>query len=217
MTLIPSITLLAGAMFAFALFMNLVRKNTSLVTFYLFQSLFAALALYSLGFARSEVGLLYAGMLTVIIKGIVAPVFLLNLVKKYGAHFSAGSYLNMPLSLLSLAATTFFAFSFVAPRLAVFNSQPSVPLLFAAIFATLFLMFNRRGALAAVVGILALENSIVLLSAFLGAQHTFALEFAIAFDIAVWIAIAVGFLTMMHRQFGEIDSATLTMTHLTEE
>ncbi len=42
-------------------------------------------------------------------------------------------------------------------------------------------------------------------------------DVAIAFDIAVWIIISVGFLTMMHRQFGELDSDVRAMTHLTEE
>lgn len=215
--MIISLTFFAGATFAFALTMNLVRKNTTLVTMYLFQSLVVVAALYSIGFSHREIGLLSAGILTLIVKGIIAPVFLFQLIKKYSAHFSAASQLNTPLSLLCLTATTLFAFSFVAPRLASFSTLPSIPLLFAAIFATLFLMFNRRGALAAVVAILSLENGIVLISALLGAEHSFALEFAIAFDIAVWIVISVGFLTMMHRQFGELDSDVRSMAHLTEE
>jgi hydrogenase-4 component E len=217
MIVLSSLTFFAGATFALALLMNLMRKNTTLVMIFLFQSLVTALALFALGFEKGEAGLAYAALLTIVVKAVIAPVFLLNLVKKHGAHFSASSKLSVPLSLISLAAITFFAFSFVAPRLATFSTMPSIPLLFAAIFATLFLMFNRPGALAAIVGVLSLENGIVLLSAYLGAEHSFALEFAIAFDIAVWIIIAVGFLNMMHRQFGEIDSATLTMTHLTEE
>ncbi len=213
----PSLTFFAAAVFSLALLMNLVRKNTTLVTFYLVQSVVVALSLISLAYSAHEMGLFYAALLTLAVKAVMAPAYLWQMIRKYSAHFSAASYLNAPQSMICLAAATFFAYYFVAPRLALFSSLSSIPLLFATIFCTLFLMINRRGALAAVVGILALENGVVLLSAFLGIEHSLALEFAISFDIAVWVAIAAGFLTMMHRQFGVVDAATLEMTRLTEE
>ena len=214
---LTSVTLYAAIAFFLALLMNLVRKNTTLVTLYLLQSVVTAFALIILAYSEGALGLLFAGLLTLAVKAVMAPAFLMRMIRQYSAHFSAASYLSAPLSVLALAIMTAFAYSFVASSLRGFSDSPGIPLLFAAIFGVLFLMVNRRGALAAVVGILALENGIILLAAFLDLHHSFGLEFAIAFDIAVWIAIAVTFLAMMHRQFGAVDTATLTMTQLTEE
>lgn len=212
-----SLTIFAAAVFLPALTMNIVRKNTSLVLLYVVQSIAVAFALVTLSYQAGAVGLLYAALLTLAVKVIMAPAFLLRLISRYGAHFSAGSYLSMPLSLLALAAITAFAYSSIFSRIPTLHNSPSTPLLIASIFSILFLMINRRGALAEIIGILALENGVVLLAAFLGVEHSFALEFAISFDIAVWIVIASAFLTMMYQQFGAIETATLSMTHLTED
>lgn len=212
-----SLTLLAAAVFLPALAMNIVRKNTTMVMLYVIQSLAVTFALVTLSYEAGTAGLLYAALLTLAVKVIMAPAFLLALIRKYGAHFSSPSYLNMPLSLLALSAVTAFSYSSLFSVIPAFNNSPSTPLLIASMFSVLFLMINRRGALAAVVGVLAFENGVVLLAAFLGVEHSFALEFAITFDIAVWIAIAATFLTMMYRHYGAIETAILNMTHLTED
>ncbi len=217
MSTIPLVVLCAASVFALTLLMNIVRKNTTLVHLYLLQSLALAVALTSMSFVEGSSGLLYAAALTLAVKVVLAPAFFLRLIRKYEAHFSAASYINTPLSLLALTAITVFSYAFLYPQISGYVRSPSIPLLFAAIFGTLFLMVNRRGALAAIIGILSLENAVVLLAASLGIEHAFALELAVAFDIAVWVAIAAGFLGMMQRQFGAIDSAPLAMTHLTEE
>ncbi len=214
---LPSFTVLASLVFLLALLMNLVRKNTTLVILYLLQSAAVGMALIMLAYSEGAVGLLSAGILTLAVKAVMAPVFLLRLIKRYSAHFSAASYLAAPRSLAVLAVITAVSYLFIAPALSAYSDAPSIPILFSSIFSVLFLMINRRGALAAIVGILSLENGVVLLTAFLGLAHSSALEFAIAFDIAAWIAIAAAFLTMMYRQFGIVDAATLSMTHLTEE
>ena len=214
--ILPWLAIFAASIFALTLLMNLVRKNTSLVMLYLLQSLVLTSALVLLSASTSSRGLLFAAILTLAVKVIMAPAFFFRLISKYSGYFSTASYLNTPLSLLALAAITAFTYTFVSPAVVHFGSS-SVSVLFASIFGAIFLMINRRGALAEVIGVLSLENAVVFLAAVLGVEHSFALEFAIAFDIAVWIAIAAGFLTMMYRQFGMIDAATLEMTHLTEE
>lgn len=217
MTILPSITFFAALIFLLALLMNLVRKNTTLVWLYLFQSLATGLALVALASAQDATGLFIAAILTLATKAIMAPAFLLWLIRRYSAHFSASSYLSLPLSLLALAGITAFSYSFLSASVPAFSEERGVPLLIASVFIAFFLMINRRGALAPIVGILALENGIVLIASVLGVEHSLGLEVAIAFDIAIWIAIAAGFLTMMYRQFGTLDAGAHTMTHLIEE
>jgi hydrogenase-4 component E len=210
-----TLTLCAGLVFLLAILMNLVRKNTTLISLYLAQSLAVAFALTTLAGSEHAVGLFSAAVLTLIVKVAMAPAFLFRLIKKFSAHFSAASYLPVPLTLIALALITGFAYVISSSLTGLHHS--AIPVLFAAIFSAFFLMINRRGALSVVVGVLALENGVVLQAAMLGAAHTFALEFTIAFDIAVWIAIAYAFLAMLHREFGVADADTRLMAHLTEE
>lgn len=210
------LTLCAAFVFLLALCMNLVRKNTTLISLYLMQAVTTAVALLALGASEHATGLFYAAFLTLAVKAVMAPIFLFRLIRKYSSHFSAASYLSGPLTLVLLAIMTGFAYS-VSARFAGAGSASQIPLLFAAIFSAFVLMVNRRGALSAVIGVLALESGVVLLSATLGTAHTFALEFTIAFDIAVWIAIASAFLGMLYREFGMADTDTRLISTLTEE
>lgn len=214
--LFPSFVVCAASVFLSALLMNLVRKNTPLVVLYLLQSLAVAFALGLLAYSEGAVGLLWAALLTFAVKVVMAPAFLMQMIRKYRLHFSATSYLNTPLSLFMLASVTAFTYSFIAPRISHLSTSPGVPLLFASIFSVLFLMVNRRGTLGKIIGILSLENGVVFLAALLGVEHTFALEFAIAFDIAVWMLIATAFLNMIYGAFGTTDTQS-HMSRLTEE
>lgn len=214
--LIPSFGLVAAAVFGLTLLMNLGRDNASLVVYYLLQSLIVSLGLAALSFAEGAQGLLYAAFLTLAVKAILAPAFLFRLIKRYRIYFAAASYLNVPFTLLCLALITAFSYSLIGAHIPEFGRAAGVALLFASILCVLFMMVNRRGTLASILGILSLENGVVLLSAQLGLAHSFALEFAVSFDIAIWIAIATGFLSMIYREFGTVDTAA-RMTRLTEE
>jgi hydrogenase-4 component E len=217
MITLATFTMLAGAVYALALLMNLVSKNTTLVGLYALQSAIVAVTLIALSNAEGAQGLFFAGILTLIVKTIAAPVFLTHLIARYGARFAAKPYLSVPLSVCALAVIVAASYSFVFTEIQDFAGSTTIPLLVASIFSVLFLMVNRRGALSQIAGVLALENVVVLFAALIGVEHSLALELVITFDIAVWIAIASAFLTMMYRQFGEIEDAAVHMTHLTEE
>jgi|SRR3989344_1126729 len=212
---LPTLTLCAGIVFLLSLGMNLVRKNTTLMGLYILQSLTVALALLTQGLEEGASGLLFAALLTLIVKVFIAPAFLGRLIRTYSIHFSAASYLSTPLTLLALASITGFSY-LVSSRLLGEGLSTSIPLLFAGVFGAFFLMINRRGTLSIVLGVLSLENAVVLLATTLGTTHTFALEFTVSFDIAVWIVIASAFLGMLYREFGVVDTGR-AVSKLTED
>lgn len=209
-----SFTFLAVATFVLTILMNIIRKNSTVVTIFQIASIFAAFALISLGVAENTYGLIVAGILSLVVKAFIAPTFLQDLIKKYDGYFSAPSYLSVPLTLVVLAILTAFS------RFVIFTSVPTVEnttvaaLFLASIFGMFFFMINRRGTLSQIVGILGMENNIVLITVFLGIEHSIALELAVSFDILVWVAIAITFLTLIYRQFGSMETS---MTHLKEE
>jgi hypothetical protein len=83
------------------------------------------------------------------------------------------------------------------------------------VLTSIFLLINRRGIFTQIVGILCLENSIVFLSTIIGAKQPVGLEIGMLFDIALWIVVAMVFISMIHTQFGTLSTAPLKK--LTEE
>ncbi len=203
--------------FVAVVLLHLVKSTTYTLRLYALQSAAVATIIIVLGIAGDELGLVIVGVVTFIAKVIVAPYFFLRLLRRFGHLVSSTSYLSTPatlavmLGLIVFAASQSFAalwtVSSVTPDVFVFN--------IAMVFIAIFLLINRQGALAQIIAVLALENSVVLFALFLGVKQTLALELGIVFDILVWMVIAYAFLRLVHRQFGSLD--TREMNRLIED
>jgi hydrogenase-4 component E len=90
-----------------------------------------------------------------------------------------------------------------------------LPLNLATILISIFVLINRRGAFAQMIGILSLENSILLLGSFIGIKQPVPLEMGIIFDIVIWMIIAQVFISMIYKQFGSLN--VTQMKRLIEE
>lgn len=215
----PSIIiLLDGFAFLLAILMHLTRRNANLVRLYLIQSFFLTLLLLSLGFSNGEKALLWMALLTFLVKVIVAPTFFFRVLRKIpGAEISATNYLSTPLTLLVVMALVILSYSKIIVPLGV--STPGMLGLFSLnlsmVLTSIFLLINRRGIFTQIVGILCLENSIVFLSTIVGVKQPVGLEIGMLFDIALWIVVAIVFISMIHAQFGTLSTSPLKK--LTEE
>lgn len=194
-----------------AIFMHLVKRNGNLIRLYALQSLAVAALLFIVGLTEEKQGLLWIGMLTLAIKAIIAPIFFSRLMRRFGAQITASNYLSTPLTLAVLMGLVMLAYSRVFLPLGTLMPQAlgSLSLNIAIIFISIFLMINRRGVFAQMIGILSLENGIVLFAAFMGIEQPLALEVGIIFDIVVWISIATAFISMIYRQFGSLSTADM--------
>ncbi len=203
--------------FLAAIFMHLAKRNKALIRFYALQSAAVGLLLCGAGIAENEQSLVLVGLLTFFIKAVAVPIFFSRLLRRFGTQGSASSYLSMPFTFIVLMGLVFFSYSRVFLPLTGLWPQAlgSISLNLAIIFTSIFLMINRKGAFTQMIGVLSLENGIVLLASFVGIEQPLALEMGIIFDIVVWIAIGSAFIGMIHRQFGSLDTGELR--HLTEE
>lgn len=202
--------------FLAAVFMHLVKRSRSLVRLYALQSFAVAGTLFFLGFIEGEQSLMVVGAITLFIKAIIAPIFFNKVIRSLAGVSSSTNYLNTPLTLFVLTGLVMFSYSKVFLPLAALYPQAfvSVALNIALVFISIFLLINRRGVFTQMVGMLSLENSIVLFAAFFGLRHPLPLEIGSIFDIVIWMVIASAFMSMIYRQFGTL-SAT-DMKHLTE-
>lgn len=187
--------------------LHMVKTNRNLIRLYLVQSLVVTLFLLSIGVAEGDKGLVFVALLTLVIKVVVAPMFFARLVRRYGSRFMVNNYLSTPLTLIALMAIVLFSYSRVFLPLGVLVPEAFgvLPLNLSLILISIFMLINRRGAFSQMIGVLSLENSVLLLASFIGIRQPVALEVGIVFDIVIWMIIAQVFISMIYRQFGTLN------------
>lgn len=204
---------LAGELVIFLtiVFMNVAKKNTSLITAYVVQSLILVLLLSVQAYEESSMELLAVIVIMCIIKVFIAPHVFLRFIRQNKQNFSASTYLNIPFTLGVLVLLAGFAQSNVFTPL--FHIIPSVPILgmflISGILMSCFLVINRKGILSQIIGILSLENSIFAFGHFLGVKQSGSLEIGILFDVFFWIIISSVFITMIYTHYGSLDVTKL--------
>ncbi len=197
--------------------LHLVKTNRNLIRLYFMQSLVVALFLFWIGVAEGEQSLMIIALFTLCIKVVLAPIFFSRLIHRYGTRFTINNYLSTPLTLIVLMFLVLFSYSHIFLPLGILVPQALglLPLNLAIILISIFLLINRRGAFSQMIGVLSLENSILLLASFIGIRQSVAIEMGIIFDIVIWMIIAQVFISMIYKQFGSLN--VTKMKRLTEE
>ncbi|MFZ1626836.1 MAG: hypothetical protein WAT81_03490 [Candidatus Moraniibacteriota bacterium] len=203
--------------FVAVVLLQLVKSTKYTVRLYALQSASVSGALIVVGLSGGERGLVAVGAVTLLAKVIIAPFFFSRLVRRFGHLVASASYLSTPATLVVLLGLIVFSASSVFSPLWVVSSVTPDVFVFniAMVLIAIFLLINRQGALAQIIAVLALENSIVLFALFLGVKQTFALEMGVITDVILWMFIAYVFLQLIYRHFGSLDTGE--MRHLTED
>jgi len=202
---------LLGIMFLTIVFLHLSKKNFSASIAYGIQSLVIVLFFLNSFFETNNLAILLVVFLMLIVKVILAPLFFIRLIKKNALAFSVSTYLNTPLTIISIAILTFIAhYQKFSPLTSIVPAnQDSLSLALSAMFLSLFLIINRKGALSQILGVLSLENSIVAFVIFAGLEQNPALQIGIMFNIGIWILIATIFMSMILKHFGTLNVSSM--------
>ena len=207
-----TIQLLCASLIMLAIiWMHIVKKNTTLVTAYMVQSVGLIVLLSIDVYMRHSLGLLFVTIAMLLIKVIIAPTLFRRLIHKSHQNLSATTYINIPITLIILLGTLAFAQSdIVAPLLPLLSSaSPLRIILVGSILMSLFLIINRKGALSQIIGVLSLENTIFAFGIFMGVRELSALELGLLFDVFFWIVVSSIFVSMIYRNFGSFDISKL--------
>lgn len=210
-------TVTVGGMFISVIFMHLTKRSSWTVNLYTIQSFLVVLLLTSSVIREFSWPLVIATAAIFIVKVIAAPRFFRQLIKRHEVKFSAGSYLNDPMTLAVLALLTGFTHArFFMPLTSIAPEQSGAILLTVSMMLiSVFLIINKKGALSQMIGILSLEDAIVAFATVTGLEQTPALQLGIIFDIFIWIVIATVFASMIYEKFNSLDVSDMTDT--TEE
>lgn len=207
--------LLLTIFFITIVFLHLAKKNSSSAVLYGVQSLSIVLLLINSFLQSREILLLLIIVLVLVVKVILAPLFIINLIKKFNLKsFLVTTYVNVPLTLIVVTILTALAHSGKLSSLVniIPANKQLLSLALSALFISLFLIVNRKGAFSQIIGILSLENSIVAFALFSGLEQAPALQIGVIFDISIWIIIATIFISMIYKHFGSLD--VTEMQHL---
>lgn len=203
--------------FLVTIFMHTAKKNGALVGLYLVQSLLLSLFLFYFSITGGDRFLLYAAMITFVIKVILTPAFFYRFIRKNKLFFASKTYLSTSVTLSVIFGLSIFSYSAVFQTPSFNAVAPAIgysPLHLAGLLIALFVTVNRKGAFAQIIGILTLENWVVYIAALTGFRQTFGLDLAITFEILVWLAIAITFVMLLKRHFGTLD--VVGLAHLKE-
>lgn len=191
----------------------IARGVAAVVIGYAFQSIVLG-ALFVAVFVSSGLWhLLVLAASAIVIKGVVIPVVLRRQVREavYGSR-EASYYIGFPTALLVgaiLAITGFVA----ASRLPVQQLQLSQGVLGVSLAVAILGFFStlaRREAPMQLVGLLVMENGLLLLGVVIGAGLPLLVDFALFLDVLVG-AVVMGFLiARMHETAESTDTSELT-------
>lgn len=205
---------LLAVIFLTVVFLHVEKKNVWAAIAYAIQSLAIVLILVNSFIETNTVFLLVVALLACIVKVILAPIFFIRAIKKNEIKFSVSTYLNTPLTLIVMAVVTTVVYSQKFAPLADIMpaSQGLLSLALSAMFLSLVLIVNRKGALSQILGILSFENCIIAFASFAGLEQSPILQIGIIFDLTVWLVIATVFMSMIYKHFGSLD--VTSMKHL---
>lgn len=198
---------LLALVFLTVVFSHIVKKNSGAVALYGLQSLAVALLVFVFYLETHNIYSLLIAILILVVKFIAAPAFIYRLIKKEDLKFTASTFVNTPLTLIIVAALTMAAHSpvFLPLTTIVSVNHEFLSVALSALFVSLFLIVNRKGAISQIVGILSLENMIVVFALFAGLEQSPGLQAGILFDICIWIVIATIFISHIYKHFGTLD------------
>jgi hydrogenase-4 component E len=198
---------LLTVIFITIVFLHIAKKNYSLAISYGVQSLAIVILLIGSYFKTGSASFLLIALLGLIVKVILAPIFIINQINKHELKFLVSTYLNMPITLIVVAILTSIAHSDIFTPLVTLipENREILSIALSALLISVFVIINRKGAISQIVGILSMENSIVAFGLFSVIDKSLILEIGIVFSISVWIVIATIFISMIYKHFGSTD------------
>ncbi len=198
-------------MFISVVLLHLIKRGSTAIVLYVFQSALIALLLILSSFDHPTFLLGCAIVATIAVKMIAAPYFFSSLLKKHNLKFLVGNYFNVPVTLLIITALAALTRAHIFKDLALLGVLHADFLLipFATILVSLFLIINGRGALSQMLGILSLENGIVSFALFAGLEQNPGFQLGITINIFIWIMMVSVLASLIFKHHGSLDVSAM--------
>ena len=182
------------------------------IRLYGLQSLLLAIVATTIAIAESRHELLVTAGLTILLKTILIPWFLMRTVDRIGIHREIEPFLNIPVSLLICLGLTVVGYrvstGFEAGSHEVTHHLIGVAL--SLLLIGLFLMVTRKKAITQILALLTVENAVFLVAVGVTTGMPLVVEFGIAFDVILAVLVLGILVQRIVGRFESMDVSRLS-------
>lgn len=176
------------------------------------QSLLLAIVATTIAIVESRPELLVTAGLTILLKTILIPWFLMRTVDRIGIHREIEPFLNIPVSLLICLGLTVVGYrvstGFEAGTHEVTHHLIGVAL--SLLLIGLFLMVTRKKAITQILALLTVENAVFLVAVGVTTGMPLVVEFGIAFDVILAVLVLGILVQRIVGRFESMDVSRLS-------
>jgi hydrogenase-4 component E len=206
------ITLLASLMLVLQLLMVVQRMLVTNIRIFALQSLLLAAIAGVVGYAYDAWHVYAVALLTILGKVLLLPWRLERLVRQIKIEQEILPFVNMPASMLICGALTVLAYVVAHPITSLERlGSNTLAVAIALLLTGFFLMINRRKAITQVLGVLTMENGVMLAAIALTTYGMpLIVEIGIFFDVVIAVMV-LGILVFRIREtFASMDVSKLS-------
>jgi len=182
------------------------------IRLYGLQSLLLAIVASTMAISESRHELFVMAALTVVLKTILIPWFLMRTVDRIGIHREIEPFLNVPVSLLICLGLTVVGYrvstGFEEGAQQVTHHLIGVAL--SLLLIGLFLMVTRKKAITQILALLTVENAVFLVAVGVTTGMPLIVEFGIAFDVMLAVLVLGILVQRIVGRFESMDVSRLS-------
>ena len=211
MSLTFSLAHLMGGIILLCAFLQLSqRRLAAMITLYQAEALVLAAAAFWQGFAQHELNLYLTGLITLVIKAVLLPWGLREIVLRFNMVRAVETALPMAVSMILCLALIGIAVLVVLPVTmnAISLTREDLAIALSVVLLGLLLMIVRRNALAQIIGFLSMENGLVLAAIGMPGMP-FVAEFSVALLVLLAFLVVGVFLLRIREHFDTLDISGL--------
>ena len=160
----PLAHLLGGVMLLCAFSLLSQRRLAAMISIYQIEAIVLTLAAFWQGFAQHATELYLTGVITLVIKAIIAPIALRQIVQRFNLIRAVETAMPVGLSMMLGVSLIGVAVLVVLPTAmnSVTLTREDLAISLSVVLLGLLVMTTRRNALSQVIGFLSTENGLVL-------------------------------------------------------
>jgi hydrogenase-4 component E len=179
------------------------------IRLYGLQSLLLGVVAAVIAVSEARHELFVTAALTVVLKGLLIPWFLMRVIDRIGIHREIEPFLNVPASLLVCVGLTVIGYrvSTGFPEGARGVSHHLIGVALSMLLIGLFLMVTRKKAITQILALLTVENAVFLVAVGVTSGMPLVVELGIAFDVILAV-LMLGIL--VHRIVDRFESMDIS-------
>ena len=176
------------------------------------QSLLLGAVGAAIGLAEHRPHLFVTAALTVVLKAVVIPVFLLRVIDRVGIRREIEPFVNVPASLLLCLGLTVVGYRVSLGMAGASQGVPHqvVGVALSMVLMGLFLMVTRRKALTQILALLTIENAVFLVAVGATSGMPLIVELGISFDVILAVMVLGVLVNRIVDRFESMDTSRLS-------